>query len=112
MFGREIPEWLEINHMLVLCRPVWLLGFELVERLPRFVLDSEPVGRSWFWNRIKTVFVGRKCALEDRRQSVQITNRITNRFLVRGVKANAIEGSNKTISTILIKILAMRTKSP
>ena len=79
--GHKIAERLEINNAPIRRGPVWSRGFEFIERLPRFIVDSEPVIRSRIWYGIKAAGIGGKGALEEDWQSAQVADRVMYRLL-------------------------------
>src|SRR6266567_4868493 len=58
--GRKIAQRLEVKHMSILRESIRSRRFELIERLSRLRMHSEPVVRPRFWNGIKTIAIGRK----------------------------------------------------
>jgi hypothetical protein len=62
---------------------IWSGRFELLERLARLRMHSEPVVRPRFGNRIKEGAIRHESALEDWRQAAQIADRVANYLIIR-----------------------------
>ena len=103
MFGREILERLEINHMLVLCGRFGCEALNSSNVCPRSLWTaSQSAGLgSGIGSKLFLSGVNARWRTAGNPFRSPIALRIV--FSSEGVKANAIEGSNKTISTILIK---------
>ncbi len=52
--GSKFTQRLKINNPPRLVRPVRVRRFEFVESLSRFFVNSKPVIRSWFWDRLNS----------------------------------------------------------